>query len=172
MSIRLARLLLFVLLTPGCGRLFNQHTQMMDAMRGVMADTAARLGETGSGQVAAGGHVVNPGIRVAGGVEYYAVARYEGLSGQVSASMSGRLDRPVPPEIQQQADRIWRNTELTTDEKLRLVARLLAEWADTRQSASQRSALLVVPEQFAPSTHAKSYDDLQSATPPESGDDH
>lgn len=82
----------------GCGSAFNQHAQMMDAMRGVMKDAASRLGESGNGQIAAGGHVVNPGIRVSGGVEYFAVARYEGVGGQVQASMSGPLDRPVSSE--------------------------------------------------------------------------
>jgi hypothetical protein len=111
----------------GCGNLFNQHAQMMDAMRGVMSDTAARLGQSGTGQIAAGGQVINPGIRVRGGMEYYAVAQYEGVSGQVQASMNGNLDRPVPTEVQARCDAIWRDASLETEEKVRLVGRLLME---------------------------------------------
>jgi hypothetical protein len=116
------------LLLSGCGNLFNQHAQMMDAMRGVMKDTAARLGDSGTGQIAAGGQVINPGIRVKGGVEYYAEAAYVGVSGQVQASMMGQLDRPVSTEVQESADAIWRNTSLTGAEKLRMTLELLREW--------------------------------------------
>jgi hypothetical protein len=56
-------------------------------MRGVMSDTAARLGESGTGQIQAGGHVINPGLRVTGGVEYYATASYVGLAGQARTSL-------------------------------------------------------------------------------------
>ncbi|MBI5762563.1 MAG: hypothetical protein HZA51_03455 [Planctomycetes bacterium] len=117
-----------ILLIPamtGCSSLFNQHAQMMDAMRGVMADTAARLGKSGTGQIAAGGHVINPGIRVSGGMEYYAVAQYQGVSGQVQASMMGTTDREIPPDVQTRADAIWRDASLDTAAKLRLTARLL-----------------------------------------------
>lgn len=123
----------------GCSSVFNQHAQMMDAMRGVMSDTAARLGQSGAGQIAAGGQVINPGIRVCGGVEYYAVAQYQGVSGQVQASMMGSLDRPVPADVQERADHIWRDSSLATDQKVRLLSQLLMKWsgAATTQPASQ-----------------------------------
>lgn len=120
----------------GCGNLFNQHAQMMDAMRGVMSDTAARLGTSGTGQIAAGGQVINPGIRVAGGMEYYATATYSGVSGQVQAAMSGGLDRPVPPEVQARAEAIWRDSSLATAEKTRLVAQLLAKWIHNEKAGA------------------------------------
>jgi len=124
----------------GCGNLFNQHAQMMDAMRGVMSDTAARLSSSGTGQIAAGGQVINPGIRVSGGMEYYATATYAGVSGQVQAAMMGNLDRPVPPELQARADAIWRDSSLATQEKVRRVAQLLTEWIKRSSStASQPS---------------------------------
>lgn len=113
--------------------MFNQHAQMMDAMRGVMRDTAARLGQSGTGQIAAGGHVINPGIRVSGGIEYFAVARYDGVSGQVHASMSGPLDRPIPPEVQQHADAIWQNTTINTEQKLRLILQSLGDAASPKK---------------------------------------
>jgi len=122
----------------GCGNLFNQHAQMMDAMRGVMSDTAARLGASGTGQVAAGGQVINPGIRVAGGMEYFATATYEGVSGQVQAAMMGNLDRPVPAEVQARADAIWRNTTLTSEQKFHALVRLLSDWAG--RSATSKPA--------------------------------
>ena len=130
-----------LLLLAGCSNLFNQHAQMMDAMRGVMSDTATRLGQSGTGQIAAGGQVINPGIRVAGSMEYYAVAQYQGVSGQVQASMMGSLDRPVPPEVQQRADHIWRDTSLSTEQKLRLVSQLLMKWmgAATSQPSSKNN---------------------------------
>lgn len=109
----------------GCSGLFNQHAQTMDAMRGVMADTAARLSASGTGQIAAGGEVINPGIRVAAGVEYYAVARYEGVSGQVQAGMSGGLDRSITPEAEARAAAIWRDTILSDREKLERLFALL-----------------------------------------------
>ena len=114
--------------STGCSNLFNQHAQMMDAMRGVMSDTAARLSESGSGQIAAGGQVINPGLRVAGGVEYYAVAQYEGVSGQVTASMQGRLDRPFAKEVQRRIDAIWRDAGLTAEQRLQLIHELLRQW--------------------------------------------
>ncbi len=113
---------------PGCANLFNQHAQMMDAMRGVMADTASRLGESGSGQVAAGAYVINPGLRVSGGMEYYAVAQYTGVAGQVTASMMGNLDRQVPPEVMANAQKIWRNTALAKEERVKLIKELLQPW--------------------------------------------
>jgi hypothetical protein len=117
-----------MVLSAGCGSPFNQHAQMMDAMRGVMSDTAARLGESGTGQIQAGGHVINPGLRVTGGVEYYATARYEGLAGQVQAAMSGGLNRPVSPEVEARASAIWRDASLSDAEKLRLIGELLKQW--------------------------------------------
>lgn len=122
----------------GCGNLFNQHAQMMDAMRGVMADTASRLSKDGSGQIAAGGQVINPGIRVAGGMEYYAVAQYEGVAGQVTASMAGQLNRDVPQDVQDRITRIWARTGLSADEKWALVRDVLREWL-TKQPTTQPS---------------------------------
>ncbi len=121
-------LLLPIVLSAGCANLFNQHSQMMDAMRGVMSDTAARLGASGTGQIQAGGHVINPGIRVTGGVEYYATATYVGLAGQVQAAMSGPLDRPVSPEVEARASAIWRDASLSDAEKLSLTRELLNAW--------------------------------------------
>jgi hypothetical protein len=125
------------ILLCGCGNLFNQHAQMMDAMRGVMSDTAARLGESGTGQIAAGGHVINPGIHVSGGVEYYAEARYEGVSGQVQASMSGQLNRAIPQQVQDRIDAIWRDGSLAAEQKLKLIEKALTIWlAQPSQSQS------------------------------------
>lgn len=121
-----------MMLSAGCGSLFNQHAQMMDAMRGVMSDTAARLGESGTGQIQAGGHVINPGLRVTGGVEYYASASYVGLAGQVQAAMSGGLNRPVSPEVEARASAIWRDASLSDAEKLRLTRELLEAWLAKR----------------------------------------
>lgn len=112
----------------GCSNLFNQHAQLMDAMRGVMADTASRLSESGNGQIAAGGQVINPGIIVEGGMKYFAVARYEGVAGQVTASMAGGLDREVPPEVRAEAQKIWRNTSWTTEQKMAALMQLLQPW--------------------------------------------
>lgn len=123
----------------GCGGAFNQHAQMMDAMRGVMKDAASRLGESGNGQIAAGGHVVNPGIRVSGGVEYFAIARYEGVGGQVQASMAGPLDRPVAPEVQAAADAIWRDASKSAEQKLNLL-RALIQGRDSIQQSKLKSA--------------------------------
>ena len=120
--------------TVGCGSLFNQHAQMMDAMRGAMSDTAARLSTSGAGQLAAGGQVINPGLRVCGGVEYYAEARYEGVSGQVLAAMSGTLDRPVPQDVQERIDAVWRETSLSSQQKLELTYDLLSRWLLKQQS--------------------------------------
>lgn len=121
------------LLSLACGtgcNLFNQHAQMMDAMRGVMADTAARLGKEGQGQVAAGGQVICPGIRVSGGMEYYATATYEGVAGQITASMQGTLDRDVPPEIQEEIQKVWRNTAWTSEQKRGMVMKILQPWTE------------------------------------------
>ncbi len=124
----------------GCANLFNQHAQMMDAMRGAMSDTAARLGESGTGQIAAGGQVINPGLRVCGGVEYYAVAQYTGVSGQVLAAMAGTLDRPVPKEVQDRADAIWRDSSLSSELKTKLTYDLLSGWLAREGSQSLASS--------------------------------
>lgn len=125
-----------LLFLDGCA-LFNQHAQMMDAMRGVMKETAARLSESGTGQIAAGGQVINPGLRVSGGVEYFVVARYEGVSGQVTAGMAGKLDRPVPHDVQSQADAIWRDASLSAEQKTRLLIELFSRrLSDGSQSAT------------------------------------
>lgn len=129
-------LILLIPAITGCSNLFNQHAQLMDAMRGVMADTAARLGQSGTGQIAAGGQVINPGIRVSGGMEYYAVAQYQGVSGQVQASMMGSLDRDIPPDVQSRADAIWRETSLNTATKMKLIEKLLAQLRDKSPEAS------------------------------------
>jgi len=112
----------------GCSNLFNQHSQIMDAMRGIMGDTAARLSESGTGQIAAGGQVINPGLRVSGGVEYYAVAQYEGVSGQVTAAMHGGLDRVVPEEVQHRIDAIWRDSSLTASKRAQMIYDILDKW--------------------------------------------
>lgn len=125
-----------IVFSAGCANLFNQHAQMMDAMRGVMNDTAARLGESGTGQIQAGGHVINPGIRVTGGVEYYATASYVGLAGQVQAAMSGRLDRPVSVDVESRASAIWRSTSLSDAEKLRLLQGLFNDRVGRHQGAA------------------------------------
>lgn len=124
----------------GCGHLFNQHAQMMDAMRGVMKETSARLSESGAGQVAAGGHVINPGLRVSGGVEYFVVARYDGVSGQVTAAMAGALDRPVSDDVQARADAIWRDASLSAEQKSRLLVELIAAGKHTRAPANPPAA--------------------------------
>lgn len=126
-----------MLLSAGCGSLFNQHAQMMDAMRGVMSDTAARLGESGTGQIQAGGHVINPGLRVTGGVEYYATASYVGLAGQVQAAMSGGLNRPVSPEVEARASAIWRDASLSDAEKIRLTKELWEAWLTKSASSAE-----------------------------------
>ena len=148
--------LVVVAAAGGCGNLFNQHAQMMDAMRGVMSDTAARLASSGSGQIAAGGHVINPGLRVAGGVEYYAVAQYQGVAGQVQASMAGGLDRAVPPEVQARSDAIWRDTSLSAAEKVRLTAELLRQWME-------REGAIGAPGENAPPTTAPAGDVASAA---------
>lgn len=127
-------LAVWILAGGGCSNLFNQHAQMMDAMRGVMADTAARLGESGSGQIQAGGHVVNPGIRVSGGMEYYATAAYVGLAGQVQASMQGDLTRAVPEAVQDEINKIWRNTSLEQAEKRAMVREILKAWIKSAEN--------------------------------------
>lgn len=119
----------------GCSNLFNQHAQIMDAMRGIMGDTAARLSESGTGQIAAGGQVINPGLRVSGGVEYYAVAQYEGVSGQVTAAMHGGLDRAVPDEVQQRIDAIWRDSSLTASRRAQMIYELLDKWMSEQAGA-------------------------------------
>lgn len=128
-----------ILSAGGCGSAFNQHAQLMDAMRGVMKDAAARLGESGNGQIAAGGQVINPGIRVSGGVEYFAVARYEGVGGQVQASMSGPLDRPVSAEVQAAADAIWRDASKSAEQRLDLLRALIQDRGSTSKSAFDSS---------------------------------
>lgn len=115
------------LLTTGCN-LANQHAQMMDAMRGAMSDTASRLSQSGTGQIAAGGQVINPGIRVRGGVEYFAEAAYVGVAGQVQASMMGLLDRPLPEEVQQRCNLIWANTAMSDKEKWNAFVEVLRSW--------------------------------------------
>ncbi len=132
-------LILLIPAITGCSNLFNQHAQLMDAMRGVMADTAARLAQSGTGQIAAGGQVINPGIRVSGGMEYYAVAQYQGVSGQVQASMMGTLDRDISPDVQARADAIWRDASLDTSARLKLTAQLLATRAGTTTDTNDRS---------------------------------
>lgn len=124
----LALLVPGTILVSGCSNLFNQHAQIMDAMRGIMGDTAARLSESGTGQIAAGGQVINPGLRVSGGVEYYAVAQYEGVSGQVTAAMHGGLDRVVPDEVQQRIDAIWRDSSLTASKRTQMIYDILDKW--------------------------------------------
>lgn len=123
--------LAWLIALSGCSHLSNQHAQMMDAMRGVMADTAARLAESGAGQIAAGGQVINPGLRVSGGFEYYAVAQYEGVSGQVIAAMQGGLARPISPEVLARIDAVWRDASLTADRKLELIRAMLDDSATT-----------------------------------------
>lgn len=86
----------------GCSNLFNQHAQIMDAMRGIMGDTAARLSESGTGQIAAGG--------------------------QVTAAMHGGLDRVVPDSVQQRIDAIWRDSSLTASKRTQMIYDILDKW--------------------------------------------
>jgi hypothetical protein len=105
---------------------------MMDAMRGVMKDTADRLGESGNGQIAAGGQVCNPGIRVTGGMEYFVEATYVGVAGQVTASMQGNLNRPVPQSLQDECNIIWRNTSWSADRRTQAIKDILLEYVNKK----------------------------------------
>jgi hypothetical protein len=148
-----------LLLAPcvlGCSNLFNQHAQTMDAMRGVMSDTAARLSESGTGQIQAGGQVINPGIRVAGGVEYYAIAQYEGVTGQVQASMQGDLSRVVPPDVQERINSIWRNTSIEQAEKRKMVAKVLLDWLAKEPEAKPIEGTNPPAEEKPPAADEKS----------------
>lgn len=122
----------------GCGNLFNQHAQLMDTMRGAIQEASARLSTSGTGQVQAGAHVTNPGIRVSAGVEYFAVARYDGVAGQIQASQQGTLDRNVSPEVQARIDRVYANTALSAAEKFAAAMQIIRD-ATAMPATSQPS---------------------------------
>lgn len=121
-------LILAVAACAGCN-LFNQHAQIMDTMRGAITESAQRLGDSSVGQYAAGAQVIDPGVRVSAGLEYYAEARYSGVAGQITASAQGTLNRELPPEVMEQISIIYRNTSWSSEQKLNAVRELLAKWA-------------------------------------------
>lgn len=115
----------------GCnGALTNQHAQMMDAMRGTIKDASSRLGSSGTGQVQAGGHVINPGIKLSASITYSAEASYVGVAGQVQAASQGNLDREVSAEDQESARAIWSNTAIDVAERRETVRSILYPWTD------------------------------------------
>lgn len=115
MPIRKLTLAGMLLGVTGCS-LFNQHAQMMDAMRGPIAQATASLREGGHTQVSAGGQVINPKIRVAAGIIYFAEAGYDGVAGQVQGSLSGTT-RDLTPTEAMMIERITRNSTLTDAER-------------------------------------------------------
>lgn len=122
-------------LCSGCN-MFNQHAQLMDTMRGAITEASQRLGESSVGQYAAGGQLINPGIRVEAGLTYYASARYEGVAGQIQASASGKMDRQLTDSERATIDGIFHNTALSSDEKLKLVASLIQQYM-SKKAATQ-----------------------------------
>lgn len=111
----------------GCN-LFNQHAQLMDTMRGAMQEASARLGESGTGQIQAGGQVIDPGIEVAASITYSASARYKGVAGQVQAAMQGGLDRPIPQDVQDRINRVYAHTALSSAEKWAAAIAMIRAW--------------------------------------------
>lgn len=111
----------------GC-EMINAHNKMMDAAIGGTKTTVDRVSEQGAGQFQAGAQVVNPGIRTAVGVEYYAEARYVGLSGQIMAAMQGALSRPVPEWVLESTERIWRDTSLARVDRFKAATSLITAW--------------------------------------------
>lgn len=128
MNLKLTALVVFACLCGGCN-LFNQHAQMMDTMRGAIAESSRRLGDSSVGQYAAGAQVIDPGIEIEAGLKYFASARYRGVAGQITASAQGTLDRELPPEVMEQISIIYRNTSWSSEQKLNAVRELLAKWA-------------------------------------------
>ena len=134
MKNRITACLALACLCCGCN-LFNQHAQMMDTMRGAIAESSRRLGDSSVGQYAAGAQVIDPGIEIEAGLKYFASARYRGVAGQITASAQGQLDRELPPEVVEQLGIIYRNTSWSSEQKLNAVRELLAKWV-TEQAAS------------------------------------
>lgn len=122
-----ASIVMFVVSSAGCGNMFNQHAQLMDTMRGAVQEASARLASSGTGQVQAGGQVIDPGIEVSAGVRYFAEARYKGVAGQVQAAQMGELGREVSPEVQERINRVYSNTALSASEKFTAALAILRE---------------------------------------------
>lgn len=135
MKARIIAFLTLACLCCGCN-LFNQHAQMMDTMRGAIAESSRRLGDSSVGQYAAGAQVIDPGIEIEAGLKYFASARYRGVAGQITASAQGQLDRELPPEVVEQLGIIYRNTSWSSEQKLNAVRELLAKWV-TEQAAKE-----------------------------------
>lgn len=110
----------------GCNSsLFNQHAQMMDVMRGAIAESARRLGDSSVGQYAAGAQVQNPGIALEAGLVYRATAKYEGVAGQITASAQGTMDRPQTELERAEFMKIYRNSSLSDEQQNILLLELL-----------------------------------------------
>lgn len=111
---------------PGCGSsLFNAHIKDAEIARGMAADTVKKLGDSGVGQYSGSAQGINPGLRVSAGIEYFAVARYEGLAGQFSASGHGQLNGDVSVEDQALIRAIWNDTALNQEQKRAAVIEIL-----------------------------------------------
>lgn len=115
-------------LTTGCSNLFNQHAQMMDVMRGAIAESARRLGDSSVGQYAAGAQVIDPGITIEAGLKYFATARYAGVAGQITASAQGQMDRELTPEALAELSAIYRNTALSDAARLARIGGWIDQW--------------------------------------------
>lgn len=104
---------------------FNQHAQIADTARGTIEALKSELGPDSIGQLLANAHINNPGIRAGGGVEYYGYVRYEGVDANVSGAASGKLDRPLTPEVEKRITEVSQSTTLNAREKREAIMKLL-----------------------------------------------
>lgn len=105
-----------VLSVPGCGSsLFNQHVKDQEVLRSLALEAGKQL--EGTGQVAGGAQGINPGIRVSAGMEYYAIAKYDGLAGQMTFAKQGTLTKEISPEDAALIRQIANDTSLSQADK-------------------------------------------------------
>lgn len=128
----------------GCSAL-NPQAQMTDMQKAVVAQAVAALDSNGITQAQMSGSAINPGIRVEGGIVYYATARFDGVSGIVTSAVQGQTGN-----VNQDVLAVLRNSQTSDERKWLLVAEYLER--EQAKAAASASAASEGGDHSAPST--------------------
>lgn len=130
-----AAAVLAIILVAACGgcSALNPQAQITDMQKAIMAQAVAALDSNGLAQTQTSGSAINPGVRVSAGIEYFAVARFDGVSGTVMSALHGQTGKVQPDVLA-----VLRNSQTSDDRKWTLVAEYLEEQRTAAAAAAAK----------------------------------
>lgn len=101
----------------GCS-LMDSHEKQFDVIRGTAMELTKRMPLSAS-QVQVSGALINPGVRMSAGIEYYVQGTYVGVSGTVGAAGQGSGDYKtgISAEELEEIARVYADQSLSVSER-------------------------------------------------------